>query len=112
MQDKAKNGSILIRDIGKGSILKRIQDIREGRVLPNDILTHILLVSNHLQDSYVFGMEEMIDKFVTFITAGLLHRYSCIGVHSSYSNNIANEINKKRSIIEKDVSANTYFAVL
>ncbi|KAJ8046087.1 Cholesterol 24-hydroxylase [Holothuria leucospilota] len=70
VQDKAKKGSMLIRDIGRRCILKRIQDIKEGRDYPNDILTHILQVSSHLQNNSVFGMEEMLDEFVTFFVAG------------------------------------------
>lgn len=51
--------------------MDRIQAINEGSEYPVDILTYILQASNNLQASREFGMEEMMDEFVTFFIAGI-----------------------------------------
>lgn len=65
---KTQDAIELIRKTGKQCILERLADIKEGKDHPKDILTHILQASSGLEGN--FGLEQMIDEFVTFFIAG------------------------------------------
>ncbi|XP_072170039.1 cholesterol 24-hydroxylase-like [Diadema setosum] len=59
----------LIRDTGSDVIIMRKAAKERGEELPLDILTHILIACDYraVDD---FGMEEMIDEFITLFIAG------------------------------------------
>ncbi|KAJ8046091.1 Cholesterol 24-hydroxylase [Holothuria leucospilota] len=73
--------------------------INEGREYPVDILTYILQASNNLQASSEFGMEEMIDEFVTFFIAGqettaqlMSFFYEMVGRHPDIYKKVQEEV--------------------
>jgi cholesterol 24(S)-hydroxylase len=56
-----------LREIGKHCILKRIDDLKNGRETPKDILT---LIIGSTQSDETITLEELINNFVTFYGAG------------------------------------------
>ena len=56
--------------MGRSCIQERIAAKRRGEELPRDVLTYILDASEELKGDQDFGMEEMIDEFVTFFVGG------------------------------------------
>ncbi|XP_792255.3 cholesterol 24-hydroxylase isoform X1 [Strongylocentrotus purpuratus] len=67
---EVKEACHLIREIGRDCILSRIEAKARGDATPQDILTYLLDASKELQGDQNFGLEEMIDEFVTFFVAG------------------------------------------
>lgn len=65
-----KEACHLIREIGRDCILGRMEAKARGDATPQDILTYLLEASNELKGDQNFGLEEMIDEFVTFFVAG------------------------------------------
>ncbi|XP_030830518.1 cholesterol 24-hydroxylase [Strongylocentrotus purpuratus] len=59
-----------IRAVGRRCILARIDALRRGDQVPQDILTYILQESNNLEGIKDFDLEDMVDEFVTFFGAG------------------------------------------
>lgn len=99
VREKTQNAIDLVRKIGKQCIMDRIQAINEGREYPVDILTYILQASNNLQASSEFGMEEMIDEFVTFFIAGqettaqlMSFFYEMVGRHPDIYKKVQEEV--------------------
>lgn len=70
LRDNVRHGGSLIRKIAKEAILNRMEEIKRGEDTPNDILSFILRASESLKQSLNFGLEEMIDEFLTFFVAG------------------------------------------
>ncbi|XP_071499364.1 cholesterol 24-hydroxylase-like [Diadema antillarum] len=66
---EVREAARLIRNAGRDIILERMASRRRGEDVPKDILTHILNASDNLSNQG-FGMEEMIDEFLTFFIAG------------------------------------------
>jgi cytochrome P450 len=56
-----------LREVGRYCIMKRIDDINNGRETPLDILTNIISLTRNHEN---FTIEDLIDDFVTFIAAG------------------------------------------
>ena len=73
---EVKEACHLIREIGRDCILSRMEAKARGDATPQDILTYLLDASKELQGDQNFGLEEMIDEFVTFFVAGKNLKYS------------------------------------
>jgi cytochrome P450 len=56
-----------LREIGKHCILKRIDDLNNGREIPKDVLT---LIISSTQSDETITLEALIDNFMTFYGAG------------------------------------------
>ncbi|XP_071832483.1 cholesterol 24-hydroxylase-like isoform X2 [Apostichopus japonicus] len=94
---KTQDAIDLIRKMGKNCILERLADMNEGRDYPNDILTHILQASSGLKGN--FGLEEMIDEFVSFFVAGqdttgqlMSFTYEIVGRHPDIYKKLQEEV--------------------
>ncbi|XP_071832486.1 cholesterol 24-hydroxylase-like [Apostichopus japonicus] len=94
---KTQDAIDLIRKIGKNCILERLADMNEGRDYPKDILTHILQASSGLKGN--FGLEQMIDEFVTFFVAGqettaqlMSFTYEIVGRHPDIYKKLQEEV--------------------
>ncbi|XP_071501751.1 cholesterol 24-hydroxylase-like [Diadema antillarum] len=66
---EVREAARFIRNAGRDIILERIAARRRGEDVPKDILTHILNASDNLSNQE-FGIEEMIDEFLSFFIAG------------------------------------------
>ncbi|XP_041462631.1 cholesterol 24-hydroxylase-like [Lytechinus variegatus] len=69
-REESRDACRLLRQIGRDCILQRKEARARGDDVPRDILTYLLDASEELKGDQVFGLEEMIDEFVTFFIAG------------------------------------------
>lgn len=70
LRNNVRDGGSLIRKIAKDAIFNRMEEMKRGEDTPNDILSFILRASESLKESLSFGLEEILDEFVTFFIAG------------------------------------------
>eukprot|EP00057_Strongylocentrotus_purpuratus_P009900 XP_011664374.1 PREDICTED: cholesterol 24-hydroxylase isoform X1 [Strongylocentrotus purpuratus] len=59
-----------LRGFGRDCVNARLAAKARGEELPNDMLTNILQASQDLEGNENFGIDEMLDEFVTFFIAG------------------------------------------
>lgn len=69
-REDVREGGAFIRKTAKDAIITRMEEVKRGEETVNDILSFILRASQSLKDDLNFGLEEMIDEFVTFFVAG------------------------------------------
>ncbi|XP_071508650.1 cholesterol 24-hydroxylase-like [Diadema antillarum] len=67
---EVKEACELLRRTGRDCILARLEAKARGEHLPTDMLTSILDASQNLTGDKEFGMEQILDEFVTFFIAG------------------------------------------
>ncbi|KAJ8046089.1 Cholesterol 24-hydroxylase [Holothuria leucospilota] len=119
LRKKTTEAIDLLRKTGNLCIADRIKAINEGREYPPDILTYILQASNNLQASSEFGMQEMIDEFVTFFVAGqettaqlMSFFYELVGRNPDVYNKVQEEVDfvigNKPTITYEDISKLDY----
>ena len=69
MSRRGREGARQVRSLAKRCIRERIEKVRGGVEVPNDILT--MIVQGAASEEIHFTMEEMIDEFVSLFIAGM-----------------------------------------
>ena len=69
-QWKVIQATKFVRESGRKVIEERIAAIKDGKTAPSDILQHIIQMK---ANNPSVTMDEMVDEFITFFLAGLLH---------------------------------------
>ena len=59
-----------IREIGKQRIENRIDDMNQGKEVPEDVLTYIIKASQEVSGDDREKMNVMMDEFILFFVAG------------------------------------------
>ena len=59
-----------IREIGRERIEKRIDDMNQGKKVPEDVLTYIIKASQEVSGDDREKMNVMMDEFILFFVAG------------------------------------------
>ncbi|KAJ8046082.1 Cholesterol 24-hydroxylase [Holothuria leucospilota] len=119
--EKSRKAMIFMRNIAEKCILNRIEDIKEGRNYPEDILTHIIKYSRSKDG--MMGMEEMIDECFTFFIAGqettaqlMSYTFEMIGRHPEIYKKLQEEVDciigEKPVISYDDISKLEYMTLV
>ncbi|KAJ8045530.1 Cholesterol 24-hydroxylase [Holothuria leucospilota] len=117
---KLKSDIRLLRNTGENLIRQRLQDQKEGKDLPKDILSYIIKTAM-LEEN--FQLEEMVDEFMTFFVAGqettgnlLAFTMICVGQNPHVMQKLIEEVDSvigdKEVLLYEDIAKLEYMMLV
>ena len=69
---KSRSAANTIRETGRDCLNKRIDDMNNGKDVPQDILSYIIKAGSEVNGDDEEKMKVMVDEFALFFLAGML----------------------------------------